>query len=463
MRKLQPRVLRFTALAGTLFSGLLLTTQPGTTAEPRSTRDPPQIELALAEKDFLQLGDQVARLWTHASGERQVSALLVAANYDQATLRKENGACVTVPLTGLCAGDQKFVREQLARSGGAVVHEVRKIVVPPVDVTPEPESKPALPIPGNMAYVRISREHLAKQAGKVVRYRTDIVDNILGTSIRGIGDVEGKTNLVIFNDPQGIRGELRLTGQLNARTTGYNGPVQIGSRSVTHFKSAKAVVLDEKGLRVGPAVTAAITKSSTTGISSNLGGIGDRIARSRASGEVAAKRPTADKIAADHAEARINRRFDADVAERVNELKSTPMESLGVSKDHPLQPQSFRCKTAGDFIYIAVLGAAAAENGMVLPPRWSEEPATLQIYLHATVVDRAMNDREVQRALQPLLANFAGSPVTEIRPAGTSTATMEPSWVRVWSDDHQWLTLTWTGKSFPTIDSQAKSAAKKIR
>jgi len=454
---------RFTLAISLLLSGTSLSAVMADT--PEQAADAPAAAAPVG--GHLQpLGDQPARLWTDAAGQRQASATLVAASASDVSLKKASGESLVIPLSALCADDRAYVSRLLAalntHSSASKPHEVYKVEIPAT--APESESTQiASPLPGNMMYVRISGDLLAKQVGREVRYRTEIVDNILGTAIRGTGDIAGKTDLVLFSHADGVRGELRLSGQMHARTTGYNGPVQVGSRSVTHFNSAKAIVLDEKGLRVGPAVTSARTRSTTTGISSNLGGLGDRIARNRASGEVAARRPAADRIAAEHASEKINRRFDAQVAERINELKSLPANSLGVAPDHPLKPQSYRCKTAGDFIYIAVLGDCSNEESMAPPPSWSRSSAGLELYVHAAAVERAMADRDLQQSLKPLLERVAGAMTSQIHAVGAAPAATEKEWDSVWSDDRQWLRLSWYGEKLPSIARLPKSATGKIR
>ncbi len=88
----------------------------------------------------------VTRIWTDASGEFEVKAMLLEVKDDSAILKKESGAVITVPLSVLSSNDQKFIQTLLTKK--------KETVSPPATTTPTPPTTttPTTTIPATLPY-----------------------------------------------------------------------------------------------------------------------------------------------------------------------------------------------------------------------------------------------------------------------------------------------------------------------
>lgn len=148
---------------------------------------------------------------------------------------------------------------------------------------------------------------------QVVDEITPVRDNILGTDIRGTGRTVGRVQMRLLPDANRALLETILTGTVNTRNVGYNGPAVIHTMGTTTINGSKRIVADANGLASYPATATANTSTRITGISA-----GGNIAQKVATRRVYESKSEAERIGSEHAAARVRRRVDAQANEQLS-------------------------------------------------------------------------------------------------------------------------------------------------
>lgn len=142
---------------------------------------------------------------------------------------------------------------------------------------------------------------------------TPVRDYILGTDIRGNGHMVGKVTVELVPSDDSAMFDTMLSGVVNSRTVGQNGPATIYSNGATAINGRKRIVINDQGFASYPATAAARTNTLVTGIGGS--GIVQRVA-SRKVGE---QKSQGERIAADHAADRARLRMDKQINEQMAE------------------------------------------------------------------------------------------------------------------------------------------------
>lgn len=150
---------------------------------------------------------------------------------------------------------------------------------------------------------------------------TDVRDVILGTSIRGRARILGKPGVQLVESSDQATFYITCNGTVNSRTTGYNGPAIIYSRSVTNFTATKRVIFEAgKGFIGLPSQVTAHTQTFVEGIGSTRRGLIGRIVCRRAAKIEAERHAEATEIARQKVERRIAAAFEKQSEERLARL-----------------------------------------------------------------------------------------------------------------------------------------------
>ena len=186
--------------------------------------------------------------------------------------------------------------------------------------TPAVVAKAALP--AHRVVLRVSQKTLSSLVDtKDVDRQVDVRDVILGTSIAGRAHVVGKPAVALMDSPEQATFKLVLNGTVHSRTTGYNGPAIIYSRSVTTFTATKQIVFEPgKGFHGLPSQVTARTQVFVEGIASTRRGLIGGIVRRRAAKMEAQRHGEATEIARQKAEWRIAETFDRSSEQRLARL-----------------------------------------------------------------------------------------------------------------------------------------------
>jgi hypothetical protein len=416
-------------------------------------------ELLRTEK-LIEVFNQRPRVWTDSSGERQTTAVLIAANESVARFRKPGGKEVATQLTRLSVADRRYVigalglsrkAEPAASSLSRGMSTWFNGITKPAPVSNQPTA------PTNMIYVRLGRPFLARFIEQNVQWRGPVTDRILNTAIFGTADTAGSVSMMLVPDSRYGRADLIFSGTAYSTTTGYNGPIRIHSNGVTQFASRKSLWFDPQGVRAAPSQTRTITRTQTTGISTDLRRLAGRIAVGIASRRVAASRAAADRIAGQRAAERISREWDQAVERRLANITQSmagELEKLVVDPTRAVDGLEY--STTHDYVQVVVLRPRSAGGARMDAPVPDADRPDVEVQVHSSLVQNPIIRSQMPRLLRGVISSF----LTE---SFLKTLGAEPpldlaaDWTVASTQDNQWLTLTW--RAMPQLAKQDSRVA----
>jgi hypothetical protein len=300
-------------------------------------------------------------------------------------------------------------------------------------------------LPLNMVYVRLSRAFLCQYCGPAMHQRAPITDEILGTAVRGTSTTATLTRFTLTPDDNLGRCQLRIVGTTDFDVLGTRRWVRIGARGMTEFKAEKTVLLDGNALRPTPTLVHARTRITGTRSSSRLQGLSGHIIRIAAARRLARTRSQAECVTSRLTEQRIAQQIDQWVSREVADF-TKPLGELAktLPEGSPLMPREVRCNSSREVIEFVILGAADDERRMVDAPARHAAPPDVAVHIHRTVIGQVLADpklRPVAKAVAESLLSLAGS--STIAAKATSSPCVPTSNLQ-WSEDRQWITLTWS-------------------
>jgi SLA1 homology domain 1, SHD1 len=256
------------------------------------------------------------------------------------------------------------------------------------------DTPPPVPseIPVHRAVLRVSETMLNSLMGnQEVNLATEVRDVILGTAIYGRAQVVAKSGVKLADNPDQATFDIVFDGVAYSRTTGYNGPAIIYSRSVTKFSATRQIVFEPgKGFQgLAPRVTAR-TETYIDGIGSSRGGVIGRIVRRRAAKIAAARHSEATEIARQKAERRIAAAFERNSEQRISRLnwiatlRSLAMAALRTSGSG--EPR-YACCTTPHYLQIATgIGESSSPIDLPTSPAADSQGAPIEIWVHQSLI-----------------------------------------------------------------------------
>lgn len=262
---------------------------------------------------------------------------------------------------------------------------IASLLIIPVATAAEP------PHPDHRIVLRVSSAMLnSVMDGRDDVNRENMVrEEILGTTIIGKARTTGTPVVKLIESPDRAKFQIVLNGTTVARTTGYNGPAIVYSRSVTNFIATKVVVFEPgKGFSGQPVKVTARTQTTIEGIDSTRGGIIGRIVRRRAAGIEAGQHAQVEYLAARRAEQRIQFAFEKTSAVRLaklNEMADVP--ALANATAHNPAETKYACCTTPHYFQIATSFGDSGEP-MELPRYDPANPANapIELWVHDTLI-----------------------------------------------------------------------------
>ena len=177
-------------------------------------------------------------------------------------------------------------------------------------------------------HIALGERMLGKVASRDVNRVEPVTDCILGTSIFGTGYTTGQVRISTLPSDNRAVLFVHLEGTTHSDTKGYNGPVVITSKGVTHFTARKRVDLEDSNFWNYPASVNARTRSQTCSVDKRGGGLGSRLVEAVGERQVAQKKPQADRIAGQHAEQRIARNLDEEMLPKLQDARYEYLEQF---------------------------------------------------------------------------------------------------------------------------------------
>lgn len=162
-------------------------------------------------------------------------------------------------------------------------------------------------------FVRVSENLVNRTAQRPVSNQQPVVDCILGTSIRGTANTFGTVTFDALPSDQQIVMNAVFNGQTASRTVGYQKPVKIYSTGTTTFRSTKQLLFSDEAFFVTSATADALTRTRINSIRKTGGKFGRRLVEKIAWKRAGESKSQAERIAASHAEVKIEKGLDEQV------------------------------------------------------------------------------------------------------------------------------------------------------
>jgi hypothetical protein len=237
------------------------------------------------------------------------------------------------------------------------------------------------------AFIDVSTPLIAASTDPVNRME-HVTDNILGTRIHGDAYTTGTVEVASIPSEEEAVLQFRSRGNVTSRNVGYNGPAVIRSTSHTNFTAIKRVELSDQAFVAQPSTANATTNTDIHSIAKRGGGLGSRIVSSQGWQRARQNQWRAEEIAADHAEDRIERRFDQEVSRELREAR----DRYEAQYRRPLArrgelPEYIRFSSDGDSISVEVTQAGSGQLAATGDPPPTPEGHDLSMRLHESAVN----------------------------------------------------------------------------
>jgi hypothetical protein len=234
---------------------------------------------------------------------------------------------------------------------------------------------------------RASKRLIAAGIEQHVDEITPVRDMILGTDIRGTGHTVGNLSLALVPNSRKAEFETVLKGRVSSRTVGYNGPAVIQSAGTTDLHGTKNIFFDANGLASYPAKGTATTRTQILGISAG-GSMAQKIATKR----VYEMKPDAERIAGQHAAARLRHRVDAQAATQLGKAHWNYLRKVR----NPLVrlrafPQQLNLSTVPDALFAVALAASPSQLGAPDNPPSVNVENDLAVQVHESMINNMVD------------------------------------------------------------------------
>jgi hypothetical protein len=237
------------------------------------------------------------------------------------------------------------------------------------------------------AFFEVSTSLIAESAGPINR-NEPVTDCILGAFINSDAHTKGKVDVISIPSDDRAIVEFHSKGHVWSSNRGTKGPAVIRSTSDTDFTAKKRVELSDPAFVTKSARANANTDIHLHSVSKNGGGLGSRLVSSIGWRKAQQSQGQAEAISSDHAETRIERKFNDEVNDQIAKARKRyeeeyrqPLERRGEVPDH------IRFYSNKRAIAFEVAQASRTQLGASGSPPESPEPHDVTMRLHETAVD----------------------------------------------------------------------------
>ena len=237
-----------------------------------------------------------------------------------------------------------------------------------------------------------SEEFLNRLLAESRTERGPVVDNVLGAAVSGQQVTATKVGVDLRPSGRTARFDLLLNGTIQSNTVGVTSEASVYTQGNHSFVARKEVHFDGVKFATAPATIQVNPHNTTTGISTNVGGLFSGIAQNVASREVEARRGAAEQIAASRVRDRVLPAFNSEVDKNFNEagpkLESEVFSGL---KATGLYPDAFIYSTTDSTLRLNSRLMAPKELGADLPPTAVVADQGASVLLHETAVNNSID------------------------------------------------------------------------
>lgn len=237
------------------------------------------------------------------------------------------------------------------------------------------------------AYVDVATSYVAAGVDPIDRSEP-VTDCILGTNINADAHTTGKVSVASIPSENKAVLEFRSKGHVWSQNFGNNGPAVIRSTADTDFTATKRVEFTDPAFSTRSARASAATDTHIHSIAKRGGGLGSRLVSSIGWKKARQSEGQAEAIAADHAEGRIERKFNEEVNDEVQKARKRyedeyrrPLERRGDLPDH------IRFSSGKSSLDLEVIQANRSQLGAPGSPPDATEKHDVTMRLHESAVN----------------------------------------------------------------------------
>jgi hypothetical protein len=240
-------------------------------------------------------------------------------------------------------------------------------------------------------YVAIDKSLIATGVERLVdEHDAPLTDNILGTQISGRATTVGRVKVELVPNPNHAMFDVLLSGTVWTNTVGQNGPATIRASGTTKIAGRKRISVNALGVHTVPATAAAVTSTRINSVA--VSGLGQGVAEQR----VAEGKPQAERVGAQHAEARIKARMDKEMDPNLAKANRNFLTKI---RDPLIRARKFPAllefTTTSERIEVEALEATASQIATGTEPAqlasW-EKSFPLVVEVHQSAVNNGATD-----------------------------------------------------------------------
>jgi len=235
--------------------------------------------------------------------------------------------------------------------------------------------------------IRVRSEMIAPLFMRSIHEPVDVNENILGTWVRGSGQMVGKSSASFVSNKDAAAIRVIFKGTLNSTTIGTNGPVRLHSKNTTTILTSKDIILAKKSITTKPASTRAKQSSQISQVEYLRPG---PFVQMIAPNQIRERKPASDAESERLTRLRFNKRIDATVNENVEpftEIFQRIVDGQGGNKAVRLDFRQMY-STDKELLVEAVAGNGYQLSTITEPPVMSAG-AGLCLQLHESLADNA--------------------------------------------------------------------------
>jgi len=236
-------------------------------------------------------------------------------------------------------------------------------------------------------FIRISAWLVGAGIAGSINESGTLTDNILGTQIQGTTWTTGRITTELIPAPHLAVVDIVSQATVEADNVGYNGPVQIFSKSTTQAAGRKRLLMDPQRAWSEPAVFRAVTSTTINSIQARSGA-----AQRRAWEQAWAQKAQAEQEAARHAEQRFSQRADQQAEESLARLNARYAERY---RDplmlRNLFPRVAQMSTTAEAVLVTALEGRITDLAAPNDPPAPQQQSDLAVQIHESVFSNAGN------------------------------------------------------------------------
>lgn len=262
--------------------------------------------------------------------------------------------------------------------------------------------------------VRVSGDFLDQVVGREVSRTEPVKDVILGTSLTGTAVMTGNVSAKLIPSETTAQVEVNLTGTVDTKNNGVNGPVRLKSVSEGKVSLTRLLTINENGVDFGETESDVSITTKITDMTAKSD-LALRVGKKQS----AKKKPEADRIAKEKLRRRVTEQFEAEMdGLRENASSKLLSKAEPVLKRLSLTPPQQNWSTSQDLLSAEITFRSSAQLSAVNAPTAFESGYLFSAQVHESVVENAFSIILAGRTLNKdrlneLLEN-AGAPQSEV-------------------------------------------------